>query len=228
MNQEKIGKFIATCRKEKNMTQEQLAEMLNVSIKSVSRWENGKTMPDISLFKELCSKLNISLNELFEGEKQVDIQNNEYLSKEYLTKYSQYLKRKGIAKRIIIAIIILISICIFIIAVSLLCNKTFFQTTYSSKFLNDVNIPIPRFSYYRRTSGFEEFTTKLKTLKQPDEINVFINQYLNTLERIECQNEVYYYNNYNDFTIIQYRANNDGIGFINTIYISYTKGNICK
>ncbi len=46
MNQERIGKFIATCRKEKNLTQEELAEKLGVTSKSISRWENGKTMPD--------------------------------------------------------------------------------------------------------------------------------------------------------------------------------------
>ena len=49
MDQEKIGKFIAELRKEKNMTQEQLAEKMGVTDKSISRWENGKTMPDISM-----------------------------------------------------------------------------------------------------------------------------------------------------------------------------------
>ena len=55
MNQEKIGVFIAKCRKDKNLTQEQLAEKLGVSNKSISRWENGKTMPDYSILKDLCS-----------------------------------------------------------------------------------------------------------------------------------------------------------------------------
>ncbi|HOZ55118.1 MAG TPA: helix-turn-helix transcriptional regulator [Clostridia bacterium] len=69
MNQEKIGKFIAELRKEKNMTQEQLAEKVGVTNKSVSRWENGKTLPDYSLLNELCNTLNISVNELLTGEK---------------------------------------------------------------------------------------------------------------------------------------------------------------
>ena len=64
MNQEKIGKFIAQCRKEKNMTQEQLAERLGVTNKSISRWENGKTMPDYSILNELCYVLDINVNEL--------------------------------------------------------------------------------------------------------------------------------------------------------------------
>ena len=54
MNQEKIGKFIAQCRKEKKMTQSELAEKLNVTDRSVSNWENGRNMPDLSLFKPIC------------------------------------------------------------------------------------------------------------------------------------------------------------------------------
>ena len=66
MNQEKIGKFIAECRKNKKLTQQELAEKLNVSDKSISRWENGKTMMDISLFEPLCNELDITINELLE------------------------------------------------------------------------------------------------------------------------------------------------------------------
>ena len=69
MNQEKIGKFIADCRKSKKLTQLELAEKLGVSDKSVSKWETGKCMPDLSLFKPLCEELNITINELLSGEK---------------------------------------------------------------------------------------------------------------------------------------------------------------
>ncbi len=69
MNQEKIGRFIAACRKECNLTQEQLAEKLGVSNKTISRWENGNGFPDVSLLEPLCEILNISINELLLGEK---------------------------------------------------------------------------------------------------------------------------------------------------------------
>lgn len=69
MNQAKIGKFIAELRKEKGLTQEQLAEKLGVTSKSISRWENGKTMPDLSLMKPLCNELEITINDLLSGEK---------------------------------------------------------------------------------------------------------------------------------------------------------------
>ena len=69
MNQEKIGKFIAECRKHKNMTQSELAEKLGVTDKSIGNWENGRNMPDLSLFKPLCSELDITINELLSGER---------------------------------------------------------------------------------------------------------------------------------------------------------------
>lgn len=68
MNQEKIGKFISKCRKQKNLTQVEIAEKLGVSDKSVSKWETGKCMPDLSLFNPLCEILGITVNDLMSGE----------------------------------------------------------------------------------------------------------------------------------------------------------------
>ncbi len=68
MDQKKTGAFIARCRKEKNLTQMQLAELLGITNQAVSKWENGRGMPDVSLLQPLCDVLGISLNELFSGE----------------------------------------------------------------------------------------------------------------------------------------------------------------
>ena len=78
MNQEKIGKFILELRKEKNMTQKELAEKISVTDRAISKWENGRGMPDISLMKPLCDELGISINELISGER---IDKIEYLDK---------------------------------------------------------------------------------------------------------------------------------------------------
>ena len=64
----KIGKYIASKRKSLGMTQKQLAEKLGMSDKSVSKWERGVCLPDVSVYKELCSILGISLNEFLAGE----------------------------------------------------------------------------------------------------------------------------------------------------------------
>ena len=68
MDQIKIGKFIAECRKKNNLTQMQLAEKLNITDRAISKWENGKSMPDSSIMLELCNELKISVNELLSGE----------------------------------------------------------------------------------------------------------------------------------------------------------------
>lgn len=68
MDQIKIGKFIAECRKKNNLTQMQLAEKLNITDRAISKWENGKAMPDSSIMLDLCNELKISVNELLSGE----------------------------------------------------------------------------------------------------------------------------------------------------------------
>ena len=69
MNQKKIGKFIQDRRKEKELTQVDLAERLGVSNRTISKWENGNSMPDYSIFQDLCGELDISINELLSGER---------------------------------------------------------------------------------------------------------------------------------------------------------------
>lgn len=81
MSQEKIGKFILELRKEKGMTQQALANVLGVSDKTISKWENGRGMPDLSLMKPLCSALDITINELLSGER--------ILSKDYQEKLEE-------------------------------------------------------------------------------------------------------------------------------------------
>lgn len=68
MNQVEIGKFIATCRKEKKLTQAQLAEKFNITDRAVSKWETGKSMPDSSIMLKLCEILGITVNDLLSGE----------------------------------------------------------------------------------------------------------------------------------------------------------------
>ena len=68
MDQIKIGKFIAACRKKANLTQMQLAERLNITDRAISKWENGKSLPDSSIMLTLCDVLGISVNDLLCGE----------------------------------------------------------------------------------------------------------------------------------------------------------------
>lgn len=74
MDQIKIGRFIAACRKDKGLTQRQLAEMLCVSDKAISKWETGKGLPEAQLMLPLCEALGISVNELLSGERLTEIE----------------------------------------------------------------------------------------------------------------------------------------------------------
>lgn len=107
MNQEKIGLFIAKCRREKNMTQEDLAEKLGVSNKSISRWENGKTMMDISLFEPLCNELDISIIELLNGERINDKKKDKLYTKT-LINYSNKVDSRN--KQVILTILFIMSL----------------------------------------------------------------------------------------------------------------------
>ena len=111
MDNVKIGQLIALCRKERGMTQTQLAEQLGVSNKSVSRWENGVTMPDMSLYEPLCLALNIQLSELLYGQKmsiQEKVNYGEKTALNMLTTKSQ-LENFAILTEILIVIGIVIS-----------------------------------------------------------------------------------------------------------------------
>ena len=94
MNQIKIGRFIAECRKKVNLTQMQLAEKLGITDKAISKWERGITMPDTSLMLELCDILCISVNELLSGEKN-NIENINQKNEQLLLDMAKELEKKN-------------------------------------------------------------------------------------------------------------------------------------
>ena len=87
MNQQKTGSFLKELRKEKNLTQEQLAEIFNVSSRSVSRWETGTNLPDLSILVEIADYYDVDIREIIDGERTNDM-NKE--TKETLTKVAEY------------------------------------------------------------------------------------------------------------------------------------------
>lgn len=107
MNQQKIGKFIATCRKEKKLTQEQLAEKLGITKNAVSKWERGMSLPDVSLFKSLCEELDISIEELINGEKD---NSDEAKEKAIITTLNEKNRVKRNSKKVITTLCIVFAI----------------------------------------------------------------------------------------------------------------------
>ena len=94
MDQLKIGKFIANCRKQKNLTQMQLAERLGITDKAISKWERGIAMPDTSIMLELCEILGINVNELLSGEK-INMENNDQKNEKLMLDMAKEIEKKN-------------------------------------------------------------------------------------------------------------------------------------
>ena len=121
MNQEKIGKFISEKRKEKNLTQAQIAEKIGVSVNAVSKWERGLNLPDASIMLELCDLLDITVNELLSGEK---LTPEEQKHKSDINAISKKTKKKELEN-----IKLLTEILIFAGIVVAMTLSRFFSTT---------------------------------------------------------------------------------------------------
>ena len=120
MDQVKVGKFIAQCRKNKSLTQFQLAEKLNITDRAISKWETGKGMPDSSIMLELCNELDISVNELLSGEFIKMDDYNEKLDQNLIemVKQKEESDKKLLTMEIIIGVITIIMYLIEMVIVS--------------------------------------------------------------------------------------------------------------
>ena len=131
MNQEKIGKFIASCRKSKNITQQELAEKLGVSDRTIGNWENGRNMPDLSLFKPLCDELDITLNDLLSGEKVSEKEYQEKLEENIINTIDYTNKKIENHNSFIGLILIVFGILIAITAMTIFPSESSWGSIYS-------------------------------------------------------------------------------------------------
>ena len=123
MDQMKIGKFIAECRKQKNLTQMQLAEKLNITDKAISKWERGLSLPDSSIMLELCGILGITVNDLLSGE----IITMDNYNKELEKNLFEVIKQKEQADKQLLSLEIFVGCLVSIIFISLVFVASFVQ-----------------------------------------------------------------------------------------------------
>ncbi len=123
MDQIKIGKFIAECRKKENLTQAQLAEKLNITDRAVSKWENGRAMPDSSIMLSLCEILKISVNDLLNGE----VIKMENYNKEMENTLLQMVKEKEQADKRLLTLEIVVGVLLSIIMFALIIVASLVQ-----------------------------------------------------------------------------------------------------
>ena len=194
MNQEIIGKFIAECRKKQKLTQGELAEKLNVNIRTISRWETGVSIPDLSLYEPLCNTLNITINELLSGshlKKEEYQQNFEKNIINVVDKTSKKQKVKGILKNILT---IVLSVYIVVLISCILANSVTFKQKYQENTIsiektNDSHI---NFNVDATMAG----EVKYAYLNKEDYTIIFITRYQTIAEKLsgETYNKITGYN----------------------------------
>ena len=154
MDQERIGKFIAELRKEKNLTQEQLAEKLGITDRAISKWENGRGMPDLSLMKPLCNELGITINELLSGEK-LDKKDYQNKFEENILNTIDYTNKKlDKSSNTIGTILLVFGFLITLTAIAIFPSESSWCSIYSI------------FGLIIALIGFAKFTRKLKYSKR--------------------------------------------------------------
>ena len=168
MDREEIGKFIAKSRKEKGITQEELAEKLKVTNKTISRWETGKYMPDLSLLSDLSNELGVSINDILSGKKieQEELQEKSEKNIVETINYAQRIVKKTNRK---ILIIVGIFIVIFLFIFGVLNYMYFTPCPYYEGDVSKWEETFPNHSAYKmglNRSGMPVFKEPNKALKQ--------------------------------------------------------------
>lgn len=134
MDQETIGKFVATCRKEKGLTQKQLAEKLDITDRAVSKWETGKSIPDAALMLDLCKILGISANELLSGER-ITMENYQKKAEENLVELQQKANNAKKNSNLLVKSVVLILGVLFMIKCGIGSGTWYFVDFISMEFI---------------------------------------------------------------------------------------------
>ncbi len=187
MDQVKIGRFIAECRKAQNLTQSNLAEHFGISDRAVSKWETGKCLPDAGIMVELCSLLKINVNELLQGER-ITMENYESKAEETIVGLSKI--NETTSKRLLsLELIVTTLLVVMIVAANIIVGKLF-----PSKLLlaNIIGILIIlAFSFYAIRIESETGYYKCKecgTTFTPKYKQVFLAPHMGWTRKMDCPN----------------------------------------
>lgn len=187
MNQVKIGKFIAKCRKENNLTQMQLAEKLNITDRAISKWENGKAMPDSSIMLDLCNELKISVNELLSGEKIKMDNYNENFEQNLIdmVKQKEESDKRLLTMEIVIGVLISIVFFVLIFIASFAEMKEWLRITLIITGFIPFIIMIPFAIRIEQTAGYYE-CQKCHNKYVPTYSSVLFSMHINRTRYMKC------------------------------------------
>ena len=158
MDQIKIGRFIAKCRKENNLTQMQLAEKLGITDRAISKWENGKAMPDSSIMLELCDALKINVNDLLCGEV-VSMDNyNKELEKNLLemVKQKQQADKRLLSLEIVVGVLFTLIMFALVVIASLVQMAEWLRVVLILAGFIPFVIAVPFMIKIEQTAGYYE------------------------------------------------------------------------
>ena len=187
MEQIKIGEFIKTKRKEKKITQSELAEMLNITDRAVSKWENGICMPDSGTIPILCEILNITINDLFSGEV-VDIKNNENKLENNLldiNKQKEESDKRLLHLEVIMAIISILPLLISIIIILVINIEESLKAIIVLTSMIPLIIALPFFIKIEQTAGYYK-CAECNNKYIPTYLNVFFARHIGRRRYMIC------------------------------------------
>ncbi len=217
MDNNKIGKYIASLRKEKKLTQAELGNKLFVTDKAVSKWERGLSLPDITILEKLADELDTDIYSILQVEKKNSIDIEKILNDE------RNKIKKELNKKIIIYIlpIIFVSCIIFFKLIPFGYNIEHPRYTHTENKI--INLGIPKFSFLMKNN---ENSYSYKNFRGKSVLKSELKSYVNTLEHITCNNTTYFYDSDANITIIDYDVKGNLI--YSTISYNIRNGNYCN
>jgi len=187
MDQVKIGKFITECRKNKKLTQAELAEKLNITDRAISKWETGKGMPDTSIMLDLCNHLGITVNELLSGE-MIEMKNyNEKAEQNLLemTKQKEEADKRLLRAEILMGILCILPLLISVVIVLIVPMEEWLGGVIAGTSVIPLLIATPFALKIEQTAGYYE-CKKCHNRYVPTYSSVFIATHIGRTRYMKC------------------------------------------
>lgn len=217
----KIGKFIATLRREAGLTQQDLGNKLYVTDKAVSKWERGLSLPDITLLTKIAEIFGVDVTELIQGTKSVKKHDVTKILEDEKKKLENYNRKRMI--KIIVPLLLMIIILIILLFKSIYLGydlKTIKFARYDE--VIDADLGVPKFSFDYK-SNVHNYS--FKNFRSAQVLESEIKKYLQTLKYLSCNNSIYYYDEVNNLSIVDYSVK-DKL-FYSTISYGMVDGDYC-
>lgn len=217
MDNNKIGQYIASLRKEKKLTQQQLGDKLFVTDKAVSKWERGLSLPDITILEKLADELDTDIYSILQVEKKNNIDIDKILNEERIK------IKKQVNKKIMIFVLPII----FVSCIGLFKLMPFGYNIEHIRYTHTenkiINLGVPKFSFLTKNN---ENSYSYKNFRGRSVLKSELKSYVNTLEHISCNNTTYFYDSDANVTIIDYDVKGNII--YSTISYNIRNGNYCN